>query len=106
RLGYALVGIGSLTMNQILPAFARCQHARPVALVSGDAEKARRVGAQYGIPERSLYSYDTYDRIADNPDIDIVYVVLPNSMHAEYTIRALKAGKHVLCEKPMANTAQ
>jgi predicted dehydrogenase len=104
RLGYALVGIGSLTMNQILPAFARCTHARPVALVSGDAEKARRVGAQYGIPERGLYSYDTYDRIADNPDIDIVYIVLPNSMHAEYTVRAHRAGKHVLCEKPMANS--
>ncbi len=105
KLGYALVGIGSLTMNQILPAFARCRHARPVALVSGDADKAKRVAAQYGIPERGLYSYETYDRILDNPDIDIVYVVLPNSMHAEYTIRALKAGKHVLCEKPMANTA-
>ena len=103
-VGFALVGLGSLTLNQLLPAFARCARARPVALVSGDAEKARRVAAQYGIPARGLYSYDTYDRIAENPDIDVVYVVLPNSMHAEYTIRAVKAGKHVLCEKPMANS--
>jgi len=106
KLGYALVGIGSLTTNQILPAFARCEHARPVALVSGDAAKARTTAAQYGIPERGIYSYDTYDRLADNPDIDIVYIVLPNSMHAEYTIRAHKAGKHVLCEKPMANSVK
>jgi len=104
KLGFALVGIGSLTTNQLLPAFARCAHARPVALVSGDAAKARRFAAQYGIPESGIYSYETYDRIADNPDIDVVYIVLPNSMHAEYTIRALKAGKHVLCEKPMANS--
>ncbi len=106
QLGYAIVGLGSLAINQILPAFAHCRHARPTALVSGDAEKARTLAARYGIPERGIYSYDTYDRMADNPDVDIVYVVLPNSMHLEYTVRAHKAGKHVLCEKPMANTPQ
>ena len=61
--------------------------------------------AKYQIPEKNCYNYDTFDQIADNPDIDVVYIVLPNGMHAEYTIRAAKAGKHVLCEKPMANTA-
>lgn len=106
KLGFALVGVGSLTMNQILPAFAECKHARPVALVSGHADKAQTVAAKFGIPERAIYSYDTYERMADNPDIDIVYVVLPNGMHPEYTIRALKIGTHVLCEKPMANTPQ
>jgi glucose-fructose oxidoreductase len=60
----------------------------------------------YGVDPKNIYSYDNYERIADNPAIDVIYVVLPNSMHAEYTIRALKAGKHVLCEKPMANTPE
>ncbi len=56
--------------------------------------------------QKNIYNYASFDRIADNPDIDIVYVVLPNAMHAEYTIRAARAGKHVLCEKPMATSAK
>jgi glucose-fructose oxidoreductase len=76
------------------------------ALVSGDAAKAKTLATAYGVPASGLYSYDTYDRLKDNPDVDIVYVVLPNSMHPEYTVRAHTAGKHVLCEKPMANTPQ
>ncbi|MCC9138269.1 Gfo/Idh/MocA family protein, partial [Pontibacter silvestris] len=59
---------------------------------------------KYNIPEKNIYNYENFDQIADNPDIDIVYVVLPNSMHAEYTIRAAKAKKHVICEKPMATS--
>ena len=106
KLGYAIVGLGSLSINQILPAFAHCRHARPTALVSGDPAKAKTLAAAYGVPERGIYGYDTYDRMKDNPDVDIVYVVLPNSMHREYTVRAHEAGKHVLCEKPMANTPQ
>ena len=62
------------------------------------------VAAEQKLPEGSVYNYDNFDRIASNPRIDVVYIVLPNFMHAEYTIRALKAGKHVLCEKPMATT--
>jgi len=106
KLGFAIVGLGSLAINQILPAFAHCRHAKVTALVSGDAAKAKTLATAYGVPESGLYSYDTYDRMRVNPDIDVVYVVLPNSMHPEYTVRAHKAGKHVLCEKPMANTPQ
>jgi glucose-fructose oxidoreductase len=106
KLGFAIVGLGSLAINQILPAFAHCRHAKVTALVSGDAAKAKTLATAYGVPESGLYSYETYDRIKDNADVDIVYVVLPNSMHLEYTVRAHKAGKHVLCEKPMANTPQ
>ena len=102
--GYAIVGIGSLAEGSILPAFANTQRSRLMGLVSGDMAKARETGAQYGVPERGLYTYDTFDRIADNPDIHAVYIVLPNNLHAEYTIRAHKAGKHVLVEKPMANS--
>jgi glucose-fructose oxidoreductase len=105
KLGWAIVGLGSLAINQILPAFAKCEQSKVTALVSGHPDKARKLAARYGVAEKNLYTYDTYDRLGDNPEVDIVYIVLPNGMHAEYTIRAAKAGKHVLCEKPMANTA-
>ncbi|HUD91092.1 Gfo/Idh/MocA family oxidoreductase [Sphingobium sp.] len=102
KIGYAVVGLGSYATRQIMPNFAGCDHARLVALVSGTPAKLEQYGAQYGIPATHRYSYADYDRIRDNPDIDAVYVVLPNSMHAEYSIRAAQAGKHVMCEKPMA----
>ena len=102
KVGYAIVGLGGYALNQIIPQFANCRSSRLAALVSGSPEKARRVAAEHQVPARSIYSYDTFDRIRDNPDVDVVYVILPNSMHAEYTIRAAQAGKHVLCEKPMA----
>lgn len=104
KAGYAIVGLGRLAQNQILPAFAKCRFSKPTALVSGDPAKAARLAAQYGVNPKSIYNYQNYDQLASNPDVDVVYVVLPNGMHAEYTIRASKAGKHVLCEKPMANT--
>ena len=104
KLGWAIVGLGSLSINQILPAFAKCEKSRVTAFVSGHPDKARKLAARYGVAEKNIYDYQSYDTLAKNPDVDAVYVVLPNSMHAEYTIRALKAGKHVLCEKPMANT--
>jgi predicted dehydrogenase len=104
RLGIAVVGLGHLALNQILPAFGRARSVKVTALVSGESDKARAVGAQYGVPESHLYGYGNFDRLKDNPDVDIVYIVLPNSMHAEYTVRAAAAGKHVLCEKPMATS--
>ena len=105
RIGFALVGLGKLTVDELLPAFAQSRLCKPVALVSGDREKAGRIARQYGIPEKGLYSYKDFDRIAENPDVQVIYIVLPNSMHKEYTLRAAKAGKHVLCEKPMAVNA-
>jgi predicted dehydrogenase len=101
-VGVAIVGIGLLSSGQLLPALTKTGKAHLAALVSGDSAKAKRVAAQYDLSEKAIYSYETYARIADNPEIEIVYIVLPNNMHAEYTIRAFKAGKHVLCEKPMA----
>ncbi|WP_242123808.1 Gfo/Idh/MocA family oxidoreductase [Sphingobium sp. Sx8-8] len=102
RIGYAIVGLGSYATRQIMPNFAGCDHARLVALVSGTPAKLEQYGAQYGIPPTHRYSYADFDGIRDNPDIDAVYIVLPNSLHAEYSIRAARAGKHVMCEKPMA----
>jgi predicted dehydrogenase len=106
KLGYALVGLGNLSIFQLLPAFAKAEKSKLTAFVSGRPEKAKQLAARYGVSDKNIYNYDNFDTIANNPDIDIVYIVLPNSMHAEYTIRALKAGKHVLCEKPMATTPQ
>jgi predicted dehydrogenase len=102
KLGYAIVGLGGYGLGVIIPQFKNCQNSKLVAVVSGDPVKAKRVAAEYGVPERGIYDYKNFDSIKDNPDVDIVYVCLPVSMHAEYTIRAAAAGKHVLCEKPMA----
>jgi glucose-fructose oxidoreductase len=104
-LGYAIVGLGGYGLGVIIPQFANCAHSRLAAVVSGDPAKARRVAAEHGLPESSIYSYESFDKIRDNPDVDIVYVCLPNSMHAEYVIRAARTGKHVMCEKPMAVSA-
>ncbi len=106
RLGIAVVGIGQLTLGQILPAFAASKTVRLAGLVSGHADKAQRLAQDYGVDPKAVYSYDDFDNIKDNPDIQAVYIVLPNSLHKDFTIRASKAGKHVLCEKPMANTPE
>ncbi len=101
-VGYAIIGLGQLAVEEILPAFASTKLSRIVALVSGHRDKAETLARTYGVGEGAIYDYGTFDRIADNPEIDAVYIVLPNAMHAEFTIRAFQAGKHVLCEKPMA----
>lgn len=106
KAGWAIVGLGRLALAEIMPAFATCKRSTPVALVSGDREKALKVARAHGIAEDAIYDYDNFDRIAGDPRIVVVYIVLPNSMHAEYTTRALRAGKHVLCEKPMAVTVE
>jgi predicted dehydrogenase len=105
RTGYAIVGLGHLSLGQILPGFAKSKYSKPVALVSGDRAKALKIAAQYGIKESSIYDYQSYDRLADNPEVQVIYIVLPNSMHLEYVLRGAKAGKHILCEKPMATSS-
>ena len=106
KLGFALVGLGSLSTNQIAPALQKTTHARLAGIVTGTPAKAAMWKARYGIPDKSIYDYATMDRMADNRDIDVVYVVTPNSLHARDTIKAAKAGKHVLCEKPMEVSAE
>jgi predicted dehydrogenase len=104
KLGWAVVGLGSLSINQILPAFATCEKSKVVAFVSGHPDKASKLALRYGVEPKNIYNYENYDSIKNNPEVDVIYVVLPNGMHAEYTVRGLQAGKHVLCEKPMANS--
>jgi predicted dehydrogenase len=102
KLGVALVGLGNYSTRQLAPALLETQHCRLAGIVTGSPEKAGKWAKEYNIPKQNVYNYKNFDTIRNNPDIDIVYVVLPNSMHAEFTIRAAKAGKHVICEKPMA----
>lgn len=102
RLGIALVGLGGYASGELAPALQQTRFCSLAGIVTGSPNKIPRWQRRYGIPDASVYNYETFDRIADNPAIDIVYIVLPTGMHAEYTIRAAKAGKHVICEKPMA----
>ena len=102
KLGIALVGLGNYATNQLAPALQQTEHCYVAGIVTGTPSKIDKWKSKYSIPDANVYNYQTFDTIKDNPDIDIVYVVLPNSMHAEYVIRAAKAGKHVISEKPMA----
>lgn len=102
KLGIALVGLGQYSAGQLAPALKETKHCYLAGIVTGTSSKIEPWKQEYNIPDKNVYSYDEFDKIADNPDIDIVYIVLPVSLHAEYTIRAAKAKKHVICEKPMA----
>src|SRR5271156_7139611 len=104
RIGWCIIALGRISMDHFMPAVKMSQKGKIVALVSGYRDKAEKQAAIYGVPASAIYSYENMDAIRDNKAIDAVYVALPNSMHAEYTIRSAKAGKHVLCEKPMATS--
>ena len=104
KLGIALVGLGNYATNQLATALQHTEHCYLAGIVTGSPSKIPVWKEKYNIPDKNIYNYDNYDSIKDNPDIDVIYVVLPNNMHAEYTIRAFDAGKHVICEKPMAIT--
>ena len=104
KLGVALVGLGGYSRGQLGPALRETQHCRLAGVVTGDPAKGARWASEYGFSEKAVYGYDTMARLADNPEIDIVYVVTPPGLHAEHSIAAAKAGKHVICEKPMART--
>ena len=99
KLGIALVGLGNYSNNMIGPALLETQYCKLTGIVTGTPDKIPVWTQKYNIPKQSVYNYQNFDEIKNNPDIDIVYIVLPNSMHAEFTIRAAKAGKHVICEK-------
>lgn len=100
RLGIAFVGLGYYAEHKLAPGVTASKYLKVAGIVTGTPEKEQKWMDKYGIPRPNVYNYDNFDSIADNKDIDIVYVVLPNSMHADFVIRAAKAGKHVICEKP------
>jgi predicted dehydrogenase len=102
KLGIALVGLGSYSTYQLGPALQQTQNCYLAGIVTGTPAKERLWVEKYNISARNVYNYNRFDEIANNKDIDIVYIVLPVAMHKEFTIRAARAGKHVICEKPMA----
>ena len=106
KLGIALVGLGSYAKNQLAVALEKTTNCYLAGIVTGTSEKAVEWSKKYNIPQKNIYNYQNFDQIATNKDIDIVYIVLPNSMHPEFVIRAARAGKHVMCEKPMANSVK
>lgn len=106
KLGVALVGLGYYSTDLLAPALQKTDHCELRGIVTGSPEKIPQWQEKYGIKDANVYNYDNMDSIANNDDIDVVYIVLPTSMHAEYAIKAANAGKHVWCEKPMAKTAE
>jgi glucose-fructose oxidoreductase len=104
KLGIALVGLGYYSKDLLAPALQFTEFAELKGIVTGSPEKIPVWKEKYNLDDKNIYNYQNFDEIAKNPDIDIVYVVLPPSMHREYVERAAKAGKHVFCEKPMAPT--
>jgi predicted dehydrogenase len=106
KLGVALVGLGKYSEGQLAPALQETAHCYLAGIITGSEDKKQQWKSKYNLPDSACYTYASFDTIKDNQNIDIVYVVLPNAMHAEYVVRAAQAGKHVICEKPMAVTAE
>ncbi|WP_029034453.1 Gfo/Idh/MocA family protein [Salinimicrobium terrae] len=106
KLGVALVGLGGYSSNQLAPALQLTEYCELRGIVTGSPEKIPQWQEKYGIPDANVYNYDNMHEIANNDDIEVIYIVLPNSMHAKYSIIAANAGKHVWCEKPMAMNAE
>lgn len=102
KIRYAVVGLGWIAQEDVLPAFSHAENSELVALVSGDPKKIEALSKKYNVQQN--YSYDEYEKCLRSGEIDAVYIALPNHLHCEYTVKAAKAGIHVLCEKPMAVT--
>lgn len=104
RVGFAVVGLGSIAQSSVLPAFSRSKGAKLVALVGRDGGKTARLGRDYKV--RSLYATERYLDCLANPEVEAVYIATPQGAHASFAIQAAQAGKHVLCEKPLAATVK
>ena len=106
KLGVCLVGLGNYSENLLAPALQLTKHCELRGIVTGSPEKIPVWQKRHGIPDKNVYNYNTMGAIANNPDIDVIYIVLPTGLHSEYAIKAANTGKHVWCEKPMAKTAK
>lgn len=104
-LRVAIMGLGSYG-SRVAEAMLQCKRARLTGLISGTPAKVQEWRKKYNIPESNCYNYDNFDKIADNDEIDAVYVITPNALHKDQVIRVARAGKHAICEKPMAINAR
>jgi predicted dehydrogenase len=104
RVGYALVGLGSISQVAVLPAFAHSKKARLVAVVSGDKKKARKLAEQFNASQ--AFTYDKFAECLRNPEVEAVYIATPPGEHERYAVAAARAGKNVFCEKPLAATVK
>lgn len=102
KLGIALVGLGTYSGDELGPALTETKHCYLAGIITDEEEKAKEWKVKYGLKHENIYTYDNMDGIKDNPEIDIIYIVLPVYLHKKFTQRAARAGKHVICEKPMA----
>ena len=98
---WGILGAANIAKKRLVPALAKSRHCRAYAIASRDADRARQAADELGIP----VSYGSYEELLADDNIDIIYNPLPNTMHVDWSIRALEAGKHVLCEKPIASTS-
>ena len=103
-VGYAVIGLGGFAQRAVLPGFAHARKSKLVALVSGDRAKAKRLAGS-SAPRRS-YTYEELPACLSDPQVEAVYIATNNGSHARYAVQAANAGKHVLCEKPMANSVE
>lgn len=106
KMGIALMGLGQYSANQLAPALEHTEHCYLAGIITGTPEKAESWKEKYNIPEKNIYNYENFEEIAQNEDIDIIYVVLPNGLHADYVVRAAKTKKNIICEKPMATSVE
>lgn len=104
KLGVAILGLGDYATNRIAPAIMKSRYAKLTGIITGSPDKIPTWQKKYEIADANVYNYENLESIAGNKDIDVVYVITPTATHADFTIRALQAGKHVICEKPMAST--
>jgi len=106
KFGVALLGLGGYAGGQLAPALQSTEHCYLAGIVTGTPSKIPTWQNKYPIPDKNVYNYENFDSIKDNKEIDIVYVVTPNALHKDFVIRAAQAGKHVICEKPMATSVE
>lgn len=104
-LRVAIMGLGSYG-ERVAEAMLGCKRAKLVGVISGTPAKITRWQSKHSIPAKNCYNYENFDDIKNNPDIDAVYIITPNALHKDQVIRVAKAGKHAICEKPMAVNAQ
>ena len=100
KVKWGILGAASIAQRRVLPAMMQCELSEVAAIASRSAEKAKAASALFFIPK----AYDSYEKLLEDPEIEVIYNPLPNNLHVEWSIRAARHGKHVLCEKPLSRT--